>query len=150
MRDKYVTPLLIKTGRSPSPFDVRPPTECVGKSDDECYNILEHLGKIPFDALIPDPHPDDFIPDPNWAQPNANQWVAYKACIGSGKSAKDCAAVLKPPFDASKPYQVVRDAERWTALRLAAMLALVPPILILGLGSALGWAVKGFRSRASP
>jgi hypothetical protein len=84
--------------------------------------------------------PDDFIPD---LPPN--EFAAYKACMGAGKSSDDCAAVIKPPFDPSKPYRVVRDNERRTAVWFAAMLAIVPPILILGFGSALGWAFKGFR-----
>jgi hypothetical protein len=85
--------------------------------------------------------PDDFIPD---------EFAAYKACMATGKSSDDCAAVLKPPFDPSKPYRVVRDDERRTAVWFAATLAIVPPILILVLGSALGWAFKGFSSRANP
>lgn len=127
----------------PSTANVAPghrPTECTGKSDDECFNILKRLGKNPFDAFDPEPHPDEFI------LPSDLDANAYKACMGSGKSAKDCAAALKPPFDASKPYQEVRSSERWTAVRFAAMLAIVPPIIILGFGSALGWAFKGFRT----
>jgi hypothetical protein len=71
----------------------------------------------------------------------------------------------KPPFDPSKPYEefvpdsapeppskpgmfddLVRDAERNTVVQHAAETALIPPVLVLVLGVALGWAVKGFRA----
>jgi hypothetical protein len=50
-----------------------------------------------------------------------------------------------PEFDPSKPYTVVRDKERWEAVRSACLLALLPPAFMLALGSALVWAFRGFR-----
>lgn len=95
----------------------------------------------------------------------------------------------KPPFDPSKPFEIVpsskraefqalgaRDpwaefnpqgspkaatptefdplefatfklsAQRWETIQTAAEVALIPPILLLTLGSALGWAIRGFRN----
>ena len=49
------------------------------------------------------------------------------------------------PFDPSKPYTVVRDKERWEVVRLASIIALAPPPFISALGTALGWAFRGFR-----
>jgi hypothetical protein len=49
-----------------------------------------------------------------------------------------------PQFDPSKPYRLPHDAERHAAIRIAAVLAFAPPLLILALGSALVWAFKGF------
>ena len=60
----------------------------------------------------------------------------------------------KPPFDPSKPYEVVEPRpngfnpdeyvadERRAASRF---LALVPPAFVLALGSALVWALRGSR-----
>jgi hypothetical protein len=50
-----------------------------------------------------------------------------------------------PQFDPSKPYTVVRDKERWEAVRTGTIVALVPPAFVLALGSALVWAFRGFR-----
>ena len=50
-----------------------------------------------------------------------------------------------PPFDPSKPYTTLHDKERWEAVRLASVIALVPPAFVLALGSALVWAFRGFR-----
>ena len=51
----------------------------------------------------------------------------------------------KPQFDPSQPYRLPHDEERHAAIRLAILLAFVPPALILVFGSALIWAVRGFR-----
>ena len=51
----------------------------------------------------------------------------------------------KPPFDPSKPYTVVRDKERREAIRTGSIIALVPPVIVLVVGSALIWAFRGFR-----
>lgn len=52
----------------------------------------------------------------------------------------------KPPFDPSKPYDVVvTAAERNALLFRAGQIAFIPPVLLLVVGAALGWAVKGFR-----
>ena len=132
----------------PADIEVSPtrPAECTGKTNDECADILKRLGKNPFDAFDPNPPPPGFVVDPKPTF-DPSEYAAFKACIDAGKSADQCAAQLKvPPFDPSKPYQIVRDDERRTAVRFAAMLALAPSILILALGSALGWAFSGFRS----
>jgi hypothetical protein len=50
-----------------------------------------------------------------------------------------------PKFDPSKPHTVIRDNERWEAVRSASVAALVPPAFVLALGSALVWAFRGFR-----
>jgi hypothetical protein len=52
----------------------------------------------------------------------------------------------RPPFDPSKPYVVVRDEERRKAIQFASILAFVPPVFLLALGSALVWAFRGFRN----
>jgi hypothetical protein len=58
------------------------------------------------------------------------------------------ATTTEPPrFDPTKPYQVALDSERRAALQSAALLALVPPVFVLALGAALGWAFEGFRSK---
>jgi hypothetical protein len=49
-------------------------------------------------------------------------------------------------FDPSKPYTVLRDKERWEAVRLASVVALLPPAFMLAVGSALVWAFRGFRN----
>jgi hypothetical protein len=51
----------------------------------------------------------------------------------------------KPAFDPSKPYTVLRAKERWEAVRFASVVALLPPIFLLALGTALVWAFRGFR-----
>jgi hypothetical protein len=53
--------------------------------------------------------------------------------------------VDKPQFDPSKPYRLPFDEQRRTAIQTAGVLAVVPPVLILGLGSAFIWAFRGFR-----
>jgi hypothetical protein len=52
---------------------------------------------------------------------------------------------ILPALDPSKPYTVVREKERWEAVRYASIVALVPPLFVLALGSALIWAFRGFR-----
>jgi hypothetical protein len=52
----------------------------------------------------------------------------------------------KPRFDPTKPYQIVRDAERRNAIQFALMLAVAPPAFAFALGSALLWVVRGFGS----
>ena len=64
-----------------------------------------------------------------------------------------------PPFDPSKPYVVIPsekssafnadvafDRERRAAVQFATLLALAPPFFVLALGSALRWALLGFRT----
>jgi hypothetical protein len=43
------------------------------------------------------------------------------------------------------PWVIKERAQRAAALKLGVELALVPPVLVLVIGSALGWALKGFR-----
>jgi hypothetical protein len=68
-----------------------------------------------------------------------------------------------PQFDPTKPYEVVpnyplsdaevglpdapwvKKTERWDAIKTGAEMALIPPLLILLVGSALGWAIRGFK-----
>lgn len=75
--------------------------------------------------------------------------------------------VDKPPFDPSKPFTIVKPRphefdpdeylaskraedmraltkERHSAIWFASILALLPPALVLALGSALVWAFRGF------
>jgi hypothetical protein len=87
-------------------------------------------------------------------------WVLPKAAELSD------AEVSKPPFDPSKPFEVVPDwakpggvplqnlpdapwvvteQKKKAAIQTAAEIALIPPALVLALGAALGWVVKGFR-----
>jgi hypothetical protein len=54
----------------------------------------------------------------------------------------------KPVFDPSKPYEVVPDSsdfERREAIKNTVGIALIPPTLLLIFGSALGWAIRGFK-----
>jgi hypothetical protein len=51
----------------------------------------------------------------------------------------------KPEFDPSKPYRIPFDDLRQTAIRFGAAAAVLPPIFVLTLGSALVWAFRGFR-----
>jgi hypothetical protein len=95
------------------------PSECNGKSDNECFEVLTWLGKNPFEVFDPNPPPPGFAID----KPTA-----------------------KPPFDPSRPYLEGRDKERQAAIRFGATLAFVPPVLVLIMGLALSWVVKGFRS----
>jgi hypothetical protein len=41
---------------------------------------------------------------------------------------------------------LVRDAERKAFIQHAAEPVLIPPVLVLVLGAALGWGVRGFRN----
>jgi hypothetical protein len=50
-----------------------------------------------------------------------------------------------PPFDPSKPYLTLFDKERHAAIKIGAAAAVLPPIFVLALGSALVWAFRGFR-----
>lgn len=43
------------------------------------------------------------------------------------------------------PWLIKEREQRAAALKLGVALALVPPVLVLVIGSALGWALKGFR-----
>ena len=76
---------------------------------------------LPQDEYVVPSDKDDFIPDPPNFDPS------------------------KPRFDPSKPYVVVRDKERWEAVRYASIVALIPPAFLLAFGSALVWAFRGFR-----
>jgi hypothetical protein len=49
------------------------------------------------------------------------------------------------PFDPTKPYQVIKEKERQTAIQSAVLFAALPPAFILAFGSALSWAFRGFR-----
>ena len=91
------------------------PTECAGKSDSECYDMLKRYGS-------------NFDPD---------------AYIASG--APEAPPGQTAPFDTSEPYRVLWDEDRRAALEFASALALIPPILVLVFGLALGWAFTGFR-----
>jgi hypothetical protein len=75
-----------------------------------------------------------------------NKYLAYQRCMHHGHD-DQCAAILEaPPFDPSKPYVIIRGSERRTAVRFAVLLALVPPSFLLAFGSALVWAIRGFRA----
>jgi hypothetical protein len=48
-----------------------------------------------------------------------------------------------PAFD---PHNtVIRSAERAQQVKTAAVVAFVPPVIVIALGAALGWAINGFR-----
>jgi hypothetical protein len=78
------------------------PTECDGKSNDQCMAILTRLGQNPLNAFDP----------------------------------------LPPPLGEEPQYA----SKRRSAISFAAIAALVPPLVLLTLGGALGWAFSGFRS----
>jgi hypothetical protein len=74
-----------------------------------------------------------------------NKYLTYQRCLYHGHD-DQCAAILKAPiFYPFQTYWIVRDSERRTAVRSAALLALLPPFLLLAFGSALIWAFRGFR-----
>ena len=50
-----------------------------------------------------------------------------------------------PEFDPSKPYRIPFDDLRHTTIKFGAAEAVLPPIFVLALGSALVWAFRGFR-----
>ena len=65
----------------------------------------------------------------------------------------------KPPFDPSKPFKVVTPNafdqfdpvefsafKRWDEIKTGIEVAFVPPLLLLMLGAALIWAIRGFRA----
>jgi hypothetical protein len=72
----------------------------------------------------------------------------------------------KPPFDPTKPFIVIPPEDvaplpdvpqtapsaslaavkSKAAIQIAAEIALIPPVLVLAFGAALGWAIKGFRN----
>ena len=99
----------------------------------------------------------DFIPDEY-----ANEFAAYKACVGTGKSADECVAIAckgtapPPGFTLDQPWakradQCVAslkppDKERHSVIQTAFLLAPVPPAFVLAFGSALVWAIRGFRA----
>ena len=68
----------------------------------------------------------------------------------NNKSNDECEAILtrlgKNPFDAFLPVPPPPAVTRRSAISFAAATALVPPLLLLPLGAALGWAFSGFRS----
>jgi hypothetical protein len=47
----------------------------------------------------------------------------------------------RPPWETDAPWII----EQRAAIRSAILLALVPPVFVLALGSALVWALRGFR-----
>jgi hypothetical protein len=75
---------------------------------------------------------------------------------GNGRQLSDAEVMALPqptpprpgivPFDPTKPYQVIKEKERQTAIQSAVLLAALPPAFILAFGSALIWAFRGFRS----
>jgi hypothetical protein len=65
----------------------------------------------------------------------------------------------KPPFDPSKPYRALTPDEfeqfdpvkfeafkRWAEIKTGIEVAFVPPLLLLMLGAALIWVIRGFRA----
>jgi len=77
-------------------------------------------------------------------------------CVG--KNDDECVAILtrlgKNPFDAfdpppPPPGQPEFVANRRSAVLFAGIMALVPPLVLLAFGGALGWAFRGFRSNAN-
>jgi len=74
------------------------------------------------------------------------QWLPVDKIIWPGDPPP---AVFDPGYylaDHSKPYVVSRDIERREAIHFAVVLALLPPALLLALGSALLWVFRGFQS----
>jgi hypothetical protein len=52
----------------------------------------------------------------------------------------------KPPFDPNQPYTIIRSAERIEQIKRAVVVAFAAPSIVLILGTALAWVVRGFRS----
>lgn len=53
---------------------------------------------------------------------------------------------VKPQFNPNEPYEVDKSGERMEHIRKAAVLAFVPPTIIVVLGGALAWAIRGFQA----
>jgi hypothetical protein len=51
-----------------------------------------------------------------------------------------------PKFNPQEFAAFKLSAQRWETIQTAAEVALIPPTLLLILGSALGWAIRGFRN----
>ena len=95
---------------------------------------------------------DDWLPNSN------KQRLSDKGMGFERNSPPPGFEVDKPAFDQSQPFTVVEkppfdpDAylapsrrERRQTVQFAILLALMPPVFVLALGSALRWAFMGFR-----
>ena len=56
-----------------------------------------------------------------------------------------CRPLMFDELSDAPPWEIKGREQRAAALKLGVALALVPPVLVLVIGSALGWALKGFR-----
>jgi hypothetical protein len=92
---------------------------------------------------------DDLIPGGSTtAAPPAPSGGTFDDLIPGGSDNKRDRAHDKnesPAFDPHKPYTVIRSAERAQQVKTAAVVAFVPPVIVIALGAALGWAINGFR-----
>jgi hypothetical protein len=50
-----------------------------------------------------------------------------------------------PQFDPNQPYTIIRSAERIERIKSGVMVAFAAPSIVLILGAALAWVVRGFR-----
>jgi hypothetical protein len=99
---------------------------------------IETWRSWPVDSIaLKTPLPPEYVIDID-----PNEYLAFKRCTDT-KSENECTAILKPSFDPSKVEVIVWD--KMPAIQFGVMLALAPPILILAFGSALAWALRGFR-----
>jgi hypothetical protein len=68
----------------------------------------------------------------------------------TGKVWDDELAPSKEPFDPTRPYRMVSNPERPTAIKMAGLLALAPPVVVLLFGAALFWVARGFSPAQPP
>jgi hypothetical protein len=86
-----------------------------------------------------------------WVMLPADDWVPVsesptdQAGSQNNNTADDKFEPSKPTFDPSKPFYVPV-SETAELFKKAAVLALVPPTIILALGAALAWTINGFRA----
>jgi hypothetical protein len=98
------------------PFDPNKPFEVVPSSAASGAGMFDDLVPKPKKRVLSDAEFQAALPDAPWA--------------------------TKPQFDPSEFAAFKLTAQRKTT----AEVALIPPILLLLIGSALGWAIRGFRS----
>jgi hypothetical protein len=92
--------------------------------------------------------PPEYNPSAKFAPPFGPDAYLSSPPAGQEKSFDPDQYLRSEP---SKPYEVVTEppktAPRWEATQKAAMEAFIPPTFVLVLGSALGWALRGFRDQ---
>lgn len=73
-------------------------------------------------------------------------WIVGAALWIGGVAFALSGHVRAPPFDPTKPYEIVSAPSLPDRVTVGIEVALIPPALAFAVGAALVWAVKGFSS----